>query len=147
MNRHVKMIVFLAAIALVTVLIFNMKKEASYSGVPETEGLVKKEVLGIKVLDIFLGVLGLAFVGVAATYVVSLVKGSGAVVKEAGAEAAVTGEVAQKRIGLEKVLGRTGTRILGVILVVLLILVVLAIAILLFGAKIPFLYKLFEKLG
>ncbi len=154
MNRHVKVVVFLAAIVLIAVLILNIKKESEYGKVPEVEKLAAREFLGVKVLDIFLGVLGLAFVGVAVVYVSSLVKGrkepvAVAEAAEATADVPVAEAPLKKKLALEKVLGRTGTKILSIVIVVLIILVVLAILVLLFADKLserfPFLQKVLES--
>ena len=191
MNRHVKMVVFLAAIALIAVLIFSLKKEGSYGKEPAVKKIAiaefvikvdypgeeeevqggqeevqgdQEEVQGdeeelqlvrVKLLDIFLGVLGLAFAGVALTYVGSLVKGrrkqaAVAVGQETTAGVPAAEAPREKKLALEKVLGKTGTKILSIVMVVVIILVVLAIIILLFADKLaekfPFLQKLFEAL-
>lgn len=157
--KHVKVVVFLAAIVIMALLIFNLKKESE--NVEEVKTLAAKEFLGIKLLDIFLGVLGLAFVGILASYTVSLVKGGGRgraaadLDVTASGEAALAGQAAvpavpHKKLALEKVLGRTGTKIFTVFIVILIILVILAIVILLFagelGQKFPFLQKFLENL-
>jgi hypothetical protein len=159
--KHLKVVVFLAAIVVIALLIFNLKKESEYDKVEEVKTLAAKELLGIRLLDIFLGVLGLAFVGILAGYIVSLVKGEGKGRPTAGLETAASGEAAlsgqaatavpRKKLALEKVLGRTGAKILGAILVILVVLVVLAIVILLFAGeltqKFPFLQKFLENLN
>lgn len=160
--KHLKVVVFLAAIVVIALLIFNLKKESAYDKVEEVKTLAAKEFLGIKLLDIFLGVLGLAFVGILAGYIVSLVKGGGKGSQAPGLEIAASGEAAlpgqataqpvpQKKLALEKVLGRTGSKILGAVLVILIILVVLAIVVLLFAGELtqrfPFLQKFLENLN
>ncbi len=157
--KHLKVVVFLAAIVVIALLIFNLKKESE--NVEEVKTLAAKEFLGIKLLDIFLGVLGLAFVGTLAGYIVSLVKGGGKgraaadLDVTASGEAALAGQAAapavpHKKLALEKVLGRTGTKIFSIVIVILIILVILAIVILLFagqlGQKFPFLQKFLENL-
>lgn len=159
--KHLKVVVFLAAIVVIALLIFNLKRESEYDKVEEVKTLAEREFLGIKLLDIFLGVLGLAFVGILAGYIVSLVKGSGKgpaagdLDVAASGEAALPGQAAaqpvpRKKLALEKVLGRTGSRILGAILVILILLVVLAIVCLLFAGELterfPFLQKFLENL-
>lgn len=159
--KHLKVVVFLAAIVVIALLIFNLKRESAYDKVEEVKTLAAKAFLGIKLLDIFLGVLGLAFVGILASYIVSLIKGSGKgpatgdLDVAASGEAALPGQAAappvpQKKLALEKVLGRTGSKILGAILVILIILVVLAIVILLFAGRLtetfPFFHKFLENL-
>jgi len=159
--KHLKVVVFLAAIVVIALLIFNLKKESEYDKVEEVKTLAAKEFLGIKLLDIFLGVLGLGFVGILAGYIVSLVKGGGKGRAAAGLETAASGEAAlagqaaapavpHKKLALEKVLGRTGTKIFSIVIVILIILVILAIVILLFagelGQKFPFLQKFLENL-
>jgi hypothetical protein len=156
MSRHVKVVVFLAAIALIAVLILNMKKETPYGKVPEVEKLLAKEVFGIKLVDAFLGVLGLAFVCTTTTYIASLVRGRGkqqalAAVPVPGGEVVPAEAPPRKKLALEKVLGRTGTKILSVVAIIFIILIVLTIVILLFASdlanKFPFLQKLLEALG
>ena len=152
MKKHLKFILYLTAIALVAVLIFNLKKTGGYSKAPALETIITKEFLGIKLLDIFLGVLGLAFVAVAAGYVTSLVKGEGAKKPDelAAALAEATGsakELPRKKLALEKVLGWTGSRIFSALVVTIFILVVVALLVmvvfLLFPQKLPFLQDLF----
>jgi hypothetical protein len=162
MKKHLKFVLFLGAMALIAYLILDLKKEQRYDKVEAVKKLAAKEFLGIKVLDIFLGVLAVAFVGITAGYVVSLVKGSGkrpapsaaAVLPGEGglplaeAEAPISAERApRKKLALEKVLGRTGAKIVSVLLVIVLVLVVLSIIYLLFPHKFPFLEKLFEKIA
>jgi uncharacterized BrkB/YihY/UPF0761 family membrane protein len=157
--KHVKVVVFLAAIVVIALLIFNLKKESE--NVEEVKTLAKREYLGIKLLDIFLGVLGLAFVGTLAGYIVSLIKGGGKGRAAADLDVAASGEAAlagqgvapavpHKKLALEKVLGRTGTKIFSIVIVIVIILVILAIVILLFagelGQKFPFLQKFLENL-
>jgi len=184
MKKHLKFVLFLVAFALIALLIFSLKKEGTYGKEPavkkiaiaefvikvdypaEEEELQGEEqesqgeeqelqIVRVKLLDIFLGVLGLAFVCTAATYVASLVKGGGkpeAVAPEAaaGGEVPAIEALPKKKLALEKVLGKTGTKILSIVIVVLIILIVLAIVVLLFAGKLvekfPFLQKLFEAL-
>jgi len=152
MKKHLKFILYLAAIALVAVLIFNLKKTGGYDKAPARETIVTKEFLGIKVLDIFLAVLGLAFVAIAGGYVMSLVKGKGPEKpgELAAAFAEATGsaeELPRKKLALEKVLGATGSRIFSALVITIFILVVVAllamVVFLLFPQKLPFLQDLF----
>jgi hypothetical protein len=48
--KHLKVVVFLAAIVVIALLIFNLKKESE--NVEEVKTLAAKEFLGIKLLDI-----------------------------------------------------------------------------------------------
>jgi hypothetical protein len=153
MKRHLKFVLYLVAIALVAVLILDLKKGvAYYDKAPSLKKIAEAELLGIKVLDIFLGVLGLAFVATAAGYVASLVKGGRgrkalAAEAEAGEGVVPAAEVPQKKLLLEKALGRKGAKILGVLVTTILILVIVGalviVAFLLFPGKLPFLQELF----
>ena len=92
----------------------------------------------------------MAFVGVAAGYVKSLVKGGAP--KEEVAAQTEAGEVAtaeaapQKKLVLEKALGKTGSKILSALMITVLILAVVAliafVLFLLFPDKMPFVDKL-----
>lgn len=152
MKKHLKLVLYLAGIALVAVLIFNLKATGGYDNAPALKKIVTKEFLGIKLLDIFLGVLGLAFVGIAAGYVTSLVKGKGAekpgeVAAEVPEATGSAEELPRKKLALEKVLGVTGSRIFSALVITIFILAVVGalamVAFLLFPEKLPFLQDLF----
>ncbi len=151
MKRHLKFVLYLAAIALVALLIFDLKKTEGYDKAPALKKIATAEFLHIKLLDIFLGVLGLAFVGIAAGYVASLVKGAGKrdLTAVETQDAAATGSVEEpprKKFLLEKILGRTGSRILSALVMSILVLLVVAVLVtllfLLFPDKMPFLREL-----
>lgn len=149
MKKHLKFVLYLFAIALIAYVILDMKKTEGSTAAPSLKKMVEAEFVGIKLLDIFLVVLGLAFVGVAAGYVRSLAKGGpppvDAAQPEAG-EVAATEAAPQKKLVLEKALGRTGSKILSALMITVLILVVVAliafVIFLLFPDKMPFLDKL-----
>jgi hypothetical protein len=156
MKKHLRFILYLVAIVVAALLILDLRKgKASVSGydkAPALKWVTTKEFVGIRLLDIFLGVLGLAFVGTAAAYVTTLVKGRG--VQEAGPAEATPGEqvvsvekAPPKKLVLEKALGRTGSKILSAVVITLLVLVVVAMLVLLlvvlFPDKLHFLRDLF----
>ncbi len=152
MKKHLKFVLYLAGIALVAVLIFNLRKTGGYDNAPALKKMVTNEFLGVKLLDIFLGVLGLAFVGIAWGYVASLVKGRGE--EKPGELAAEVPEATdsaeklpRKKLALEKVLGATGSRIFSALVITIFILVVVGllgmVVFLLFPQKLPFLQDLF----
>ena len=150
MKKHLKFVLYLLAIALIAYVIVDMKKSETYAVGSAHRKILKAEFLGIKLLDIFLGVLGLAFVGVAAGYVKSLVKGGArkeeVAAQTQGGEVATAEPARKKKFLLEKALGRTGSKILSALLITVLILAVVAligfVLFLLFPDKMPFLDKL-----
>jgi len=148
MKRHLKLILFLAAIAAVAFLIFDLRKGEGYDTAPALKKLATARFLGVKLLDIFLGILGLAFVGIAAGYVSSLVRGTAkGQPPTAEVEAAAPQELPRKKPLLEKLLGTTGAKLLSALMVTILILVVVAVLLLvlfvLFPEKLFFLRDLF----
>lgn len=152
MKKHLKFVLYLIAIALIAYVILDMKKSETYAVGSAHRKMLKAEFLGIKLLDIFLGVLGLAFVGVAAGYVKSLTKGGAppeVVAQPEGGEVAATKAGVRKKLLLEKALGRTGSKILSAVLITVLVLAVLAliafVAVLLFPDKVPFLDRLISS--
>ena len=147
MTKHLKFVLFLVVIALIALLILNLKKEGGYTKDESVQKLVEKEILGIKLLDIFMGALGVAAVGITAGYVVSLVRGSPKASQEEAPEAPAPEDQPPPKVGIEKALGRRGTKILGTVLVVILVLVVLAIVLLMVSPKLPFLQDILEKIG
>jgi len=153
MRKHLKFVLYLIAIALVAVLIFDLRSHPGRRTTVE-EGEVSEEAPALQniVEAEFLGILGLAFVAIAAGYVSSLVKGGGGpkaltAQTEAGEVAVSVEESPARKLILEKALGTTGARIVSALVVTIFILVVLAmlvfVAFLLFPDKVPFLRDLF----
>jgi Trk-type K+ transport system membrane component len=147
MTKHLKFVLFIVAIALIALLILYLKKEVSYAKAESVKNLAEREILGIKLLDIFLGALAVAAVGITAGYVLSIVKGSPKPSQEEASEAPAPEDQPPPKVGIEKALGRKGAKILGIILITILILVVLAIALILVSPKLPFLRDILEKIG